>query len=170
VKIPALVHGGGHERGLRSGTLNVPGIVALGTACAIAQKEMATTAHLIKGLRDLLESELLRIEGAAINGNAKSRLYNTTNILFRGIDSDALILGLSNPENNTPAVAVSNGSACTSASIEPSHVLTAMGLDEVTAFYCIRLSLGKFNTKTEIDIAINSIRKVIQGLRSMSRV
>lgn len=167
VKIPALLHGGGHEKGMRSGTLNVPGIVALGAACELAQKEMTKNAENIRLLRDYLETELLKIEGTSVNGNIEHRLFNTSNILFNGVDSDAMIMGLSNPENDLPLIAVSNGSACTSASIEPSHVLTSMGLDEVTAFNSIRFSLGKFNTKQEIDIVISAVKNVVNGLRAM---
>lgn len=167
IKIPALLHGGGHEKGIRSGTLNVPGIVALGEACAIAKKELSKNAESIGALRDYLETELLKIEGTSVNGNTSSRLFNTSNILFRGADSDAIIMGLSNPENDLPLIAVSNGSACTSASIEPSHVLTAMGLDEVAAFNSIRFSLGKYNTKEEIDIVINAVKNVVNSLRAM---
>jgi cysteine desulfurase len=167
VKLQALMHGGGHEKNLRSGTLNVPGIVALGEACAIAKKELTKNALSIGVLRDYLESELLKIDGTSVNGNSASRLFNTSNILFRGADSDAIIMGLSNPENDLPLIAVSNGSACTSFSIEPSHVLIAMGLDEVAAFSSIRFSLGKFNTKTEIQIVIDSVNEVVSHLRSM---
>lgn len=167
VKIPALLHGGGHEKGLRSGTLNVPGIVALGEACAIAKKELSKNAESIGALRDYLETELLKIDGTSVNGNTSSRLFNTSNILFRGADSDAVIMGLSNPETDLPLIAVSNGSACTSASIEPSHVLTAMGLDEVAAFSSIRFSIGKFNTKKEMDIVIDAVKNVVSSLRSM---
>lgn len=167
IKIPALIHGGGHEKGIRSGTLNVPGIVALGEACALAQKEMAVNSKRIDEQRDYLEIELLKIEGTSINGNTGNRLYNTSNILFKGVDSDALIMGLSNPENDFPLIAVSNGSACSSTSIEPSHVLTAMGLDETAAFNSIRFSLGKFNDKSEIDFVINSIKNAVFSLRSM---
>lgn len=167
VKIPALLHGGGHEKGLRSGTLNVPGIVALGEACAIAKRELSKNAESIGALRNYLETELLKIEGTSVNGNTSSRLFNTSNILFRGADSDAIIMGLSNPDNDLPLIAVSNGSACTSASIEPSHVLTAMGLDEVAAFSSIRFSIGKFNTKKEMDIVIDAVKNVVSSLRSM---
>lgn len=167
IKIPALLHGGGHEKGMRSGTLNVPGIVALGEACSIARKEMPKNAENIEALRDYLETELLKIDGTTINGNVKNRLYNTSNILFSGADSEATIMGLSNTENDLPLIAVSNGSACTSASIEPSHVLTAMGLDEAAAFSSIRFSLGKFNTKKEMDIVIASVKDIIINLRSM---
>ncbi len=167
VKIPALLHGGGHEKGLRSGTLNVPGIIALGEACAIAKKELAKYAESIGALRDFLESELLKIEGTTVNGNTTSRLFNTSNILFHGADSDAIIMGLSNPENDLPLIAVSNGIACTSASIEPSHVLTAMGLDEVAAFSSIRFSVGKYNTKMEIGMVIDAVKNVVSDLRAM---
>jgi cysteine desulfurase len=167
VKISALLHGGGHEKGLRSGTLNVPGIVALGEACAIAKRELTKSAESIGALRDYLETELLKIDGTSVNGNTSSRLFNTSNILFNGADSDAVIMGLSNPENDLPLIAVSNGSACTSASIEPSHVLTAMGLDEVAAFSSIRFSIGKFNTKNEIDVVIDAVKNVVSSLRSM---
>jgi cysteine desulfurase len=167
VKIPALLHGGGHEKGLRSGTLNVPGIVALGEACVIAKKELSKNAESIGALRNFLETELLKIDGTTVNGNTSSRLFNTSNILFLGTDSDAIIMGLNNPENLLPLIAVSNGSACTSASLEPSHVLTAMGLDEVAAFSSIRFSIGKFNTKMEIDIVIDEVKNVVSRLRSM---
>lgn len=167
VKIPALLHGGGHEKGLRSGTLNVPGIVALGEACAIAKRELSKNAESIGALRNFLETELVKIEGTSINGNTSFRLFNTSNILFRGADSDAIIMGLSNPDNDLPLIAVSNGSACTSASIEPSHVLTAMGLDEVAAFSSIRFSVGKFNTKKEIDTVIDAVKNLVISLRAM---
>jgi len=167
IKIPALLHGGGHEKGLRSGTLNVPGIVALGAACFFAQIEMSKNAENIRALRDYLETELLKIDGTSVNGNVKNRLYNTSNILFRGADSDAIIMGLSNPDNDFPLIAVSNGSACTSASIEPSHVLTSIGLDEVSAFSSIRFSVGKFNSLKEIESVIESVRDVVSKLRTM---
>ena len=167
IKIPALLHGGGHEKGLRSGTLNVPGIVALGAACFFAQKEMSKNAENISALRDYLETELLKIDGTSVNGNVKNRLYNTSNILFRGADSDAIIMGLSNPDNDFPLIAVSNGSACTSASKKPSHVLTSIGLDEVSAFSSIRFSVGKFNTLKEIETVIDSVKDVVSKLRTM---
>lgn len=167
IKLSALIHGGGHERGIRSGTLNVPGIVGLGTACAIAKKEMKQNEKHIKTLSDYLENELLQIEDTYLNGNKEHRLYNTTNILFKGVDSDAMIIGLSNTETDLPLIAVSNGSACTSASIEPSHVLTAMGLNETDAFSSIRFSIGKFNTKEEIDFVIDAVKKNINELKVM---
>lgn len=167
VKIPALLHGGGHEKGIRSGTLNVPGIVALGEACAIAKREMQKNADSILALRNYLETELLKIEGTSVNGSTEYRLFNTTNILFKNADSDAIIMGLSNPVDDMPLIAVSNGSACTSSSIEPSHVLTAMGLDEVNAFSSIRFSVGKYNTKDEIEIVVSAVKSVVGRLRAM---
>ncbi|MBI1184865.1 aminotransferase class V-fold PLP-dependent enzyme [bacterium] len=166
VKLPSLLHGGGHERGMRSGTLNVPGIVAIGHACALAMQEMSDNEKHIKSLRDYLETELLKIENTQINGTTKNRLYNTSNILFKGADSDAIIMGLSQNED-LPVIAVSNGSACTSTRIEPSHVLTAMGLDETDAYSCLRFSLGKNNSKEAIALVIEQIKKVVGDLRAM---
>lgn len=150
IKIPALIHGGGHERGLRSGTLNVLGIVGLGKACELAANEMVENAERIREMRDFLENELLKIEGTWINGNREKRLYNVTNIGFEGVDSEALIMGLSNPESDEPMIVVSNGSACTAANIDPSHVLMAMGLDEISAFNCIRISLSRNEVENDI--------------------
>lgn len=141
LKLAPILHGGGHERGFRSGTLNVPGIVGLGAASEIAMREMGENALRVGQMRDELESDLLKYPGARINGNREHRIYNTTNIMFPGIDSDALIMALSNPEGDDPIIAISNGSACTSAKIEPSHVLIALGLNVDYAFWCVRLSL-----------------------------
>ncbi|WP_194976276.1 cysteine desulfurase family protein [Aquiflexum lacus] len=168
IKIPALLHGGGHERGLRSGTLNVPGIVGLGKACELAGKEMDDSAERIREMRDFLENELLKIEGTWINGNRENRLYNVTNIGFEGVDSEALIMGLSNPESDEPMIVVSNGSACTAASIDPSHVLIAMGLDEVRAFNCIRFSLGKSISKEILGSVKLILFCRIEHLKSMA--
>ncbi len=168
IKMEALQHGGGHEKGLRSGTLNVPGIVGLGLACEIAQKEMKKESERVKQLRNDLEKELLKIDGSFVNGNKDDRLYNTLNICFPRIDSDALIMGLSNPDNeNIPIVALSNGSACTSHSIDPSHVLMAMGLTEDLAFNSIRISLGRFTTKNEVEIFVSALNEIVKGLRAM---
>ena len=167
IKIPALLHGGGHERGFRSGTLNVPGIVGLGAACDLAKEEMVSISKKVADLRNIVEDKLLSLENTRINGNKELRLFNTTNICFQGIDSDALIIGLSNPEDEFPLIALSNGSACTSSSIEPSHVLTAMGLNERDAFSSIRISLGKQNTRTEIEITIAAIKKLVKELKDI---
>lgn len=160
IKLEALLHGGGHEGGKRSGTLNVAGIAGLGKAAELAQKEMKLDAQRVGAIRDSLEKELLKIEGTRINGNPESRLYNVTNILFEGCDSDALIMGLHD-------IAISNGSACTSASIEPSHVLIAHGLSETEAFSCLRFSLGRFNSVEEVEWVVGNVRLVVEGLRAM---
>lgn len=155
VKLSALIHGGGHEQGLRSGTLNVPGIVALGKASEILQQEMKQDGERISALRNELESELLKIEGTFVNGKTESRIFNTTNICFRGSDANVMIGRMKN-------VAVSNGSACTAAVVEPSHVLVSMGLSDDDAFASIRFSLGKFNTENEIAQVIEIIKKQTQ--------
>jgi cysteine desulfurase len=160
IKILPTQYGGGHEKGLRSGTLNVFGIVALGEACAIAGKEMKDNMLKVKELRDYLETQLLAIEDTFVNGKTDSRMFNVTNICFRGVESEAMILGLEE-------VAVSNGSACTSMKIEPSHVLKAIGLSDEEAFQSIRFSLGKFNTKEEIDESVTLVKKTIKNLRDL---
>lgn len=155
VKLPAFMHGGGHENGLRSGTLNVPSIVALGKACEIAQQEMKQDAERISALRNELENELLKIEGTFLNGKTTNRIFNTTNICFHGNDANVMIGRMKN-------VAVSNGSACTAAVVEPSHVLVSMGLSYDDAFASIRFSLGKFNKYNEIVSAIQILKEVLQ--------
>lgn len=168
IKIPALLHGGGHERGMRSGTLNVPGIVGLGKACELAQAEMAENEAKIREMRDYLESELLKIEGTWINGNRESRLFNVINVGFEGVDSEALIMGLSKSEDGLQMITVSNGSACTAASIEPSHVLKSLGLNDILAYQSIRVSIGKINKIKELDETLKSLTNLIISLRSMA--
>lgn len=160
IKLEALLHGGGHEGGKRSGTLNVAGIAGLGKAAELAKKEMKDDSARIGALRDMLESSLLQIDGTRINGNSENRLYNVTNILFEGCDSDALIMGLND-------ISVSNGSACTSASIEPSHVLLAHGLSEMEAFSCLRFSLGRFNEAEEVKKVVDNLKRGVEVLRAM---
>jgi cysteine desulfurase len=154
VKLPAYIHGGGHEQGLRSGTLNVAGIVALAKACEIAQAEMEQDTQRISELRDELESDLLKISGAYVNGSREKRIYNVSNICFPDVDANVLIGRMKN-------IAVSNGSACTAAIVQPSHVLTAMGLNEDEAFGSIRFSLGRYNTEEEIISAIKLIKELV---------
>lgn len=149
--ISSIQHGGGHELGLRSGTLNVPAIVGFAKACQIASLEMESNHNYIKNLRDILENELLKIQGTFINGNKGQRLYNTTNICFPNFDANIFI-----GKNKT--IAVSNGSACTSALFEPSHVLIAMGLNNENAFSAIRFSIGKNNNEQDIFYVINCIK------------
>jgi len=155
VKLSALTHGGGHEKGLRSGTLNVPSIVALGKACEISQQEMKQDAERISALRNELENELLKFSGAYVNGNTEQRIYNVSNICFPTVDANVLIGRMKN-------VAVSNGSACTSAVVEPSHVLIAMGLSNDDAFASIRFSLGRFNNQDEVKSVIKILKELLQ--------
>ncbi|WP_082794014.1 cysteine desulfurase family protein [Roseivirga seohaensis] len=154
VKLTAQTHGGGHEQGLRSGTLNVPGIVALAKACEIASEEMLQRENAISELRDTLESELLKLPNTSLNGDSKIRIYNTTNICFKGQDANVLI-------GRMKGIAVSNGSACSSAVVEPSHVLKAMGISDDDAFGSLRFSLGKLNTREEIRNVIQAIHKML---------
>lgn len=155
VKMPTYIHGGGHEQGVRSGTLNVAGIVALAKACEIAHQEMKQDAERISSLRNGLENELLKIEGTFVNGKPENRIFNTTNICFRGNDANILI-------GRMKIIAVSNGSACTAAVVEPSHVLTAMGLNEDDAFASIRFSLGRMNTEREVNAVVKIISELTQ--------
>ena len=150
--------GGGHERGMRSGTLNVPGIVGFGKACVLCAEEMETDRQRIQPLRDRLERELLAMEGAQVNGSREHRLPQTTNLSFQGVDGDALLAGLGKN------VALSSGSACTSASMEPSYVLKGLGLDDDLAHASLRLGLGRFTTPEEVDYAINEIGKTVRRL------
>jgi len=157
VSIFPMMDGGGHERGLRSGTLNVTGIVGLGKACEIAKLEMWDDAARISRLRTKLEQHLCDLEDVYINGSTKNRLFNTTNIAFLKIRSESLI-------NKIPTIAVSMGSACTSAIAQPSHVLKAMGLSDSESYSSIRFSLGKYTTMEEIDQVIESVTKVVKEM------
>lgn len=153
IKLTPQIHGGGHEQGLRSGTLNVPGIIALAKACEIASQEMAQDQKTISELRDFLETELLMLPNTLLIGDPENRIHNTSNICFKGQDANALIGRMKN-------IAVSNGSACSSAVIEPSHVLKAMGLNDDDAFASLRFSLGKFNTIEDVEAVINKIKEL----------
>jgi cysteine desulfurase len=165
VKLTAQIDGGGHEEGMRSGTLNVPGIVGFGKAAAIAKAEMLTEAARLKNLRDKLEKALSEeIEACVINGNTKQRLPQTCNLSFQHVDSEALLMTFN--QN----IAVSTGSACTSASMDPSHVLTAMGLADDMAKSSVRFSLGRFTTEEEIDFTIEKVKAGVQKLRALSPV
>jgi cysteine desulfurase len=155
VTVDAQIHGGGHERGFRSGTLNVPGIVAFGEACAIAAADMRLDAARLMGLRDKLENALLSVPGSSVNGHREHRLPNVTNIRFRGVEGQSMMMALSR------FMAVSSGSACTSVTQEPSFVLKAMGLTDEEARGSVRFSLGRFTTEDEIDVAIDKARDVI---------
>lgn len=148
------IDGGGHERGLRSGTLNVTGIVGLGKACEIAQQEMWDDSIRISKLRTKLEQHLCDLPNVFINGSTKHRLFNVTNITFQGVRSETLI-------NKTPNIALAMGSACTSAIAEPSHVLKAMGMSDEDSYSAVRFSLGKYTTEAEINEVIEIVNRVI---------
>ena len=155
VKLTPQIHGGGHEQGLRSGTLNVPGIIALAKACEIVSEEMALNQRNISALRDKLETELLKLPKTSINGNSENRIFNTSNICFNGQDANVLIGRMKN-------IAVSNGSACSSSVIEPSRVLKSMGLSDDEAFASLRFSLGKYNSIEDIETVISKIKELTQ--------
>lgn len=162
VKLAAQIDGGGHEKGMRSGTLNVPGIVGLGKACELCKQEMLQEAEHLRRLRDKLETALLSLEETQVNGSREHRLPHVTNISFRFAESEGLMMGM-NKE-----IAVSSGSACTSASIEPSYVLKAMGLNDDLAHSSLRFGLGRFTTEEEIDYAIGKITRTVSSMREMS--
>ncbi|MBD8081089.1 cysteine desulfurase family protein [Chryseobacterium caseinilyticum] len=159
IKLTGQIHGGGQQRNLRSGTLNVPGIIGLGKACEIAKSEMQNDETRIAQLRDYLETELLKIEGTFVNGSVKNRIYNTTNICFPGVWSEQLIIALGN-------ISVSSGSACSSVISKPSHVLKALGLSDEDALSSIRFSLGRFTTSEEIDFTIRKVTELVHQLRA----
>jgi cysteine desulfurase len=158
VNLLAQLHGGGHERGLRSGTLNVPGIVGLGKAAELAKNEWWDNAGRMSVLRSKFEWKLTEMENIFVNGNIRSRLPNTCNLTIGGIKADELIAKL-------PQLAFSTGSACSSALPEPSHVLTAMGLTQEQAYSSIRISLGKDSKEEEVLFAANELCNQIQKLR-----
>jgi len=161
VKVTSQMDGGGHERGMRRGTLNVPGIVGFGKACEIAQNEMDGEAVRLSAMRDRLEKELLTIEEAYVNGNVQHRLPHVANISFKFVEGEGLMMG-------TKDIAVSSGSACTSASLEPSYVLKSLGLDDELAHSSLRFGLGRFTTDEEIDFAIDHVKTAVNKLRDMS--
>lgn len=173
VRLTAQMDGGGHERGMRSGTLNVPAIVGFGMACTLCAEEMEADAQRIAPLRDRLEQGLLTLEGrriagagieaARVNGSRLHRLPQMTNISFPGVDGDALLAGLGKN------VALSSGSACTSASMEPSYVLSALGLADDLAHSSLRLGLGRYTAAEEVEYAIGQIGKTVAQLRANSR-
>lgn len=161
VKVTAQMDGGGHERGMRSGTLNVPGIVGLGKACELARLEMDQDAKRLSALRDKLENALSQLEESYVNGNKEHRLPHTTNISFKYVEGEGLMMAMKD-------LAVSSGSACTSASLEPSYVLKSLGLNDDLAHSSIRFGLGRFTTDEEVDYAIEVTRNAVNKLREMS--
>src|SRR6266850_3492036 len=162
VQITAQMDGGGHERGMRSGTLNVPGIVGLGEACAICQAEMPEESKRMAYLRDKLRNKLeAELDEVYINGTMEHRLPNNLNISFSYVEGESLLMGIND-------VAVSSGSACTSATLEPSYVLKALGVGEDLAHTSIRFGLGRFNTQEEVDYVIDKMVQVVTKLRELS--
>ena len=161
VKVTSQMDGGGHERGMRSGTLNVPGIVGLGKACELCSEEMETEAFRLSALRDKLESNLTLLEESYVNGNVNHRLPHTANISFKYVEGEGLMMAMKD-------MAVSSGSACTSASLEPSYVLKSLGLSDDLAHSSIRFGLGRFTTEEEVDFAIENTRKAVLHLRELS--
>jgi cysteine desulfurase len=162
VKVTAQIDGGGHERGMRSGTLNVPGIVGLGKACEICMNEMEQETARISKLRDKLESSLLKIEEAYLNGDKEHRLPHVSNISFKYVEGEGLMMGFNKN------IAVSSGSACTSASLEPSYVLKALGLGDDLAHSSLRFGLGRFTDEEQIDYTIEQVTNTVNKLREMS--
>jgi cysteine desulfurase len=162
VRLIAQMDGGGHERGMRSGTLNVPGIVGLGKACELCLQEMETESKRLVILRDKLEKGLLRIEESYVNGSRENRLPNVTNMSFKYVDANSMMTDFNKD------IAVSSGSACTSASIEPSYVLKALGLSDDLAHASLRFALGRFTSEEEIDYAIERLTNTVNGLREKS--
>lgn len=162
VKVTAQMDGGGHERGMRSGTLNVPGIVGFGKAAELCIAEMQQDAERLSQLRDKLENALLALEEAYVNGSRESRLPHVTNISFKYVEGEGLLMGF-NKE-----IALSSGSACTSASLEPSYVLKALGLGDDLAHSSLRFGLGRYTTEEQIDYTIEQVSKTVIKLREMS--
>ena len=162
VKVTAEMDGGGHERGMRSGTLNVPGIVGFGKACEIARTDMAADTERIAKLRDKLENALKQIDESYVNGNPAHRLPHVSNISFKYVEGEGLMMGFN--QN----IALSSGSACTSASLEPSYVLKALGLGDDLAHSSLRFGLGRFTTDEQIDYTIKAVTDTVLKLREMS--
>lgn len=161
-EVTAQMDGGGHERGLRSGTLNVPGIVGLGAACELASDEMGAEAERVAGLRNRLKDKLLSsLDGVTVNGSETSRLPHNLSMGFEGVDGESLLMGLDD-------MAVSSGSACTSASPEPSHVLRALGVPEKLAHASLRFGLGRQTSQEEVDYAADKVAAVVTRLRQMT--
>ena len=162
VKVTAQMDGGGHERGMRSGTLNVPGIVGFGKACEVCMLDMEEDTKRISKMRDHLQTELLKLEEAYVNGSSEHRLPHVANISFKHVEGEGLLMGFNKN------IALSSGSACTSASLEPSYVLKALGLGDDLAHSSLRFGLGRFTTDEQIDYTIKAISETVLKLREMS--
>lgn len=165
VKVTAQMDGGGHERGMRSGTLNVPGIVGFGKAAELARLEMVEEANRLSKLRDRLESALMaKLEEVYINGSVEHRMPHVTNLSFKHVEGEGLMMTFNQD------IALSSGSACTSASLEPSYVLVALGLGDDLAHSSLRFSLGRFTTDEDIDYAISAISQGVNHMRDISPI
>lgn len=162
VKVTAQMDGGGHERGMRSGTLNVPGIVGFGKACEICVNEMEEETKRVSKLRDKLQTELLKVEESYLNGDKEHKLPHVTNISFKHVEGEGLLMGFNKN------IALSSGSACTSASLEPSYVLKALGLGDDLAHSSLRFGLGRFTTDEQIDYTVEQVTNTVNKLREMS--
>jgi cysteine desulfurase len=162
VQLVAQIDGGGHERGMRSGTLNVPGIVGLGKACELCMNEMAEEAVRLKALRDRLTKAIMsQLDETFINGSMEHRLPHSVNISFAYVEGESMLMGIND-------IAVSSGSACTSATLEPSYVLKALGVGEDLAHTSIRFGIGRFNTEEEVDYVVNRVVETVTRLRELS--
>ncbi|MFZ0924091.1 MAG: IscS subfamily cysteine desulfurase [Candidatus Acidiferrales bacterium] len=162
VQLTAIIDGGGHERGMRSGTLNVPGIVGMGKACDLCRQEMVEESARLSGLRDRLKNGLMgRLDETFINGSMEHRLPHNINISFAYVEGESLLMGIND-------IAVSSGSACTSATLEPSYVLKALGVGEDLAHTSIRFGVGRFNTVEEVDYVTNRVVETVERLRELS--
>lgn len=162
LQLSPIIDGGGHERGMRSGTLNVPGIAGLGKACALCREEMPTESCRLAGLRNRLREKITsRLDHVYVNGSIEHRLPGNLNISFAYVEGESLLMGIND-------VAVSSGSACTSAALEPSYVLRALGTEDELAHSSIRFGLGRFNTEAEVDYVADRVVETVERLRELS--
>jgi cysteine desulfurase len=162
VQLTPIIDGGGHERGMRSGTLNVPGIVGLGKACEISNEELAAESERLRAWRDRLRDGILsQLDEVYINGSMEHRLPNNLNMSFAYVEGESLLMGIND-------IAVSSGSACTSATLEPSYVLKALGVGDDLAHTSIRFGLGRFNTEEEVDYVVRRVVETVKRLRELS--
>ncbi len=162
VQLSAIIDGGGHERGMRSGTLNVTGIIGLGKACEICQQEMVAETKKLSGLRDRLKNAIMsQLDECYVNGSMEHRLPHNINISFAFVEGESLLMGIND-------IAVSSGSACTSATLEPSYVLKALGVGEDLAHTSIRFGIGRFNTEEEVDYVVSRVVETVNRLRELS--
>ncbi len=162
VQLSAIIDGGGHERGMRSGTLNVPGIVGFGKASELCQNEMAAESERLRRLRDRLKDGIFaKLDEVYVNGSLTQRLPHNLNVSFAFVEGESLLMGIND-------IAVSSGSACTSATLEPSYVLKALGVGEDLAHTSIRFGLGRFNTEEEVDYVTSRVVETVNRLRELS--